>query len=104
MNLLLARRARAEAVPVVYFISPQLWAWGAKRMTTMAATVRRVLVLFDFEADLYRKAGVEATLVGHPLVEQVAEVAAARRGARRARESAPNPRSWCSCREAGRAR
>jgi len=74
MNLDLARRAAGLDVPVVYFISPQLWAWGAGRMRGIRASVARMLVFFDFEAELYRSAGVPVTLVGHPLVEQVAEV------------------------------
>ena len=74
MNLLLARRAAGLGVPVVYFISPQLWAWGAGRMRGIKASVARMLVFFDFEAELYQKAAVPVTFVGHPLVEQVAEV------------------------------
>jgi lipid-A-disaccharide synthase len=74
MNLLLARRAARLGVPVVYFISPQLWAWGAGRIRGIQASVARMLVFFDFEAELYRTAGVPVTWVGHPLVEQVAEV------------------------------
>jgi lipid-A-disaccharide synthase len=74
MNLNIARRAAGLGVPVVYYISPQLWAWGAGRMRGIQASVARMLVFFDFEADLYQKAGVPVTFVGHPLVEQVAEV------------------------------
>ncbi len=56
-------------VPVVYYISPQLWAWRAGRMTSMQKYVDRVLVIFPFEADLYERAGVPVEFVGHPLVE-----------------------------------
>jgi lipid-A-disaccharide synthase len=83
LNLRLAGRARRLGVPVVYFISPQLWAWGRGRMAGIRANVQRMLVLFDFEERLYVDAGVPVTLVGHPLVEQVAEVPA--RDAARAR-------------------
>ncbi len=82
LNLRLAMRARRAALPVVYFISPQIWAWGPGRMAAIRSSVRRMLVFFDFEERLYREAGVPVTLVGHPLVEQVAgvpEKAAARR-------------------------
>jgi len=74
MNLLIARRAAQLGVPVVYFISPQLWAWGATRMRGIQASVARMLVFFDFEAELYQKHAVPVTFVGHPLVEQVMEV------------------------------
>jgi len=56
-------------VPVVYYISPQLWAWRAGRMASMQKYVDRVLVIFPFEAGLYEQAGVPVEFVGHPLVE-----------------------------------
>lgn len=59
-------------IPVVYYISPQLWAWRAGRMAAMQKYVERVLVIFPFEADLYRRAGVPVEFVGHPLVELMA--------------------------------
>jgi lipid-A-disaccharide synthase len=58
-------------IPVVYYISPQLWAWRPGRMQTMKRFVRRVLVIFPFEEDLYRRAGVPVEFVGHPLVDLV---------------------------------
>jgi lipid-A-disaccharide synthase len=76
LNLRLARTAHQHGVPVVYFISPQLWAWGMGRLALIRRVVRRMLVLFDFEVALYGPAGVPVTHVGHPLVEQVAEVPA----------------------------
>jgi lipid-A-disaccharide synthase len=56
-------------IPVVYYISPQLWAWRAGRMKTMKRYVDRVLVIFPFEEAIYREAGVPVTFVGHPLVD-----------------------------------
>jgi lipid-A-disaccharide synthase len=56
-------------IPIVYYISPQLWAWRPGRMETMKAHVDRVLVIFPFEEELYRRAGVDAQFVGHPLVD-----------------------------------
>lgn len=56
-------------IPVVYYISPQLWAWRAGRMASMQKYVDRALVIFPFEADLYERAGVPVEFVGHPLVE-----------------------------------
>src|SRR6185369_11720724 len=58
-------------IPVVYYISPQLWAWRAGRMQTMKRYVTRVLVIFPFEEALYRNAGVPVEFVGHPLVDLV---------------------------------
>lgn len=68
-NLRLAREASRRDVPVVYFVSPQVWAWKPGRVKTIAETVRRMLVIFPFEESFYRERGVEATFVGHPLVE-----------------------------------
>jgi len=58
-------------VPIVYYISPQLWAWRAGRMQTMKRLVDRVLVIFPFEEEIYRAAGVPVEFVGHPLVDLV---------------------------------
>ena len=58
-------------IPVVYYISPQLWAWRAGRMQTMKRFVSRVLVIFPFEEELYRREGVPVEFVGHPLVDLV---------------------------------
>lgn len=67
---LMAAMAR-RGVPIVYYISPQLWAWRAGRMRTMKRLVSKVLVIFPFEERLYRDAGVDAEFVGHPLVDLV---------------------------------
>jgi len=56
-------------IPIVYYISPQLWAWRAGRMATMKRLVDRVLVIFPFEEPLYRREGVPVEFVGHPLVD-----------------------------------
>ncbi len=58
-------------IPVVYYISPQLWAWRAGRMQTMKRFVDRVLVIFPFEEEIYRRKGVPVEFVGHPLVDLV---------------------------------
>ena len=68
-NLRLAKALHGSGIPVVYYISPQLWAWRASRMKTMQALVDRILVIFPFEQQLYAKAGVDARFVGHPMVE-----------------------------------
>ena len=68
-NFRLMAALRRLGVPVVYYISPQLWAWRPGRMRTMKRDVRRVLVIFPFEEEIYRDAGVDAQFVGHPLVD-----------------------------------
>lgn len=65
---LMAAMARRR-IPIIYYISPQLWAWRAGRMKTMKRLVSKVLVIFPFEERLYRDAGVDAEFVGHPLVD-----------------------------------
>ena len=71
-NLRIARRARALGVPVVYYIGPQVWAWGAGRLPRIAAAVDRMLVVFPFEVELYRQAGIRTDFPGHPLVDDLA--------------------------------
>ncbi len=73
-NLRIAARVKAMGIPVVYFISPQVWAWRKRRVHAIARNVDHMLVLFPFEVDFYRRYGVEATYVGHPLLEQLEHV------------------------------
>jgi lipid-A-disaccharide synthase len=70
-NLRLARRCRDAGVPVLYFISPQVWAWRRGRVATMADVVSRMLVILPFEEEIYRAAGVPVEFVGHPLLDLV---------------------------------
>ena len=70
-NLRLARELKKRGVPVVYYVSPQLWAWRGGRIRTVRANVARMLVIFPFEEALYRKAGVPVSFVGHPLLDSV---------------------------------
>jgi lipid-A-disaccharide synthase len=69
-NLLLARAAKRRGVPVVYYVSPQVWAWRSSRVETIARVVRKMLVILPFEEAFYRRAGVEAVYVGHPLLDE----------------------------------
>jgi lipid-A-disaccharide synthase len=71
-NFHLMRAVKALGIPVVYYISPQLWAWRPGRMATMQAVVDRVLVIFPFEEAIYQQAGVDVRFVGHPLLEMTA--------------------------------
>ena len=83
-NLMLAGRARRAAVPVVYFVSPQIWAWRRGRVRKVRRLVRRMLVLFPFEVPFYREAGVPVAFVGHPVVEKAMGAADTAELARRA--------------------
>jgi lipid-A-disaccharide synthase len=71
-NMLLAGAAHAAGVPVLYYITPQVWAWRAGRMNTLAKTVTKAAVILPFEEELLRRHGVDATFVGHPLMDRVA--------------------------------
>ncbi len=68
----LAREFHRLGIPVIYFVSPQLWAWKQHRIRLVRKYVRRMLVIFPFEEPFYRERGVEAEFVGHPLAELTA--------------------------------
>jgi lipid-A-disaccharide synthase len=70
-NLRLAKYARRLGVPVLYYVSPQVWAWRRGRVRQIARRVDRMAVVFPFEAEFYRQRGVNVTYVGHPLVDSV---------------------------------
>jgi lipid-A-disaccharide synthase len=68
-NFRLMAALRRLGVPVVYYVSPQVWAWRSHRIQTMKRLVDKVLVIFPFEASVYERAGVPVQFVGHPLVD-----------------------------------
>ena len=70
-NFRLMAALRRLAIPVVYYVSPQVWAWRSHRIQTMKRLVDKVLVIFPFEAPVYERAGVPVQFVGHPLVDLV---------------------------------
>ena len=65
----LARGLKRLGVPVIFFVSPQLWAWKKKRITLVQDFVDKMLVIFPFEQPFYRERGVAAEFVGHPLAD-----------------------------------
>jgi len=73
-NLRLARKIKPLGIPIIYYISPQVWAWGGRRIASIRKTVDRMLVIFPFEEDFYRQHGVEAQFVGHPIVDRFGSV------------------------------
>lgn len=70
-HLGVARRLRNAGIPVGYFIGPQIWAWRPGRVRVVKRLVKRMVVIFPFEEDIYREAGVPVSFVGHPLVDIV---------------------------------
>jgi lipid-A-disaccharide synthase len=73
-NLTLARCLRKRRIPVIYYISPQIWAWMPGRVRKIRKRITRVLCIFPFEEEIYRRAGVPVEYVGHPLFDHLDEV------------------------------
>src|SRR5436309_1615117 len=66
-HLRVARRLHAQGVPVVYLVAPQAWAWRKGRVEEMRRTIRKLLCIFPFEEEFFRREGVDAVYIGHPL-------------------------------------
>ena len=69
-NMKVAAAARDAGVPVLYYITPQVWAWGAGRLAELARTITEAAVILPFEEELLRRHGVRARFVGHPLLDR----------------------------------
>lgn len=69
LNLRLAEYAKKRGVPVLYYISPQVWAWGRGRIRKLQRSVDFIAVILPFEEELYRDEGIPAEFVGHPILE-----------------------------------
>lgn len=74
-NLRMARLLKKRGIPVIYYISPQLWAWGKRRVKKIQRYVDKMLVVFPFEVRFYQEHGINAEYVGHPLVDKHAALA-----------------------------
>jgi lipid-A-disaccharide synthase len=70
-NLKLAETAKALGIPVLFYVSPQVWAWRPKRIHKIGRRIDHMAVIFPFEEDFYRRAGIPVTYVGHPLALRV---------------------------------
>ncbi len=70
-NIMLGKAARKLGIPVLYYISPQVWVWRKGRIKTISRLVKAMIVVFPFEVPLYEKAGVDVRFVGHPLTDVV---------------------------------
>lgn len=70
-NLRLAKRLKKLGVPVLYYISPTVWAWRRGRLRTIKKNVTEMLLIFPFEEAIYKNGGIPARFVGHPLLERI---------------------------------
>lgn len=70
-NLRIAQWAKEKGIPVIYYISPQVWAWKQKRVHTIKKVVDKMMVILPFEKAFYDKFGLEVTFVGHPLIDAI---------------------------------
>jgi lipid-A-disaccharide synthase len=73
-NLRFAKRARRAGIPVVYYIAPQVWAWGRNRAAGMRGLVDELAVVFPFEVDIFTPLGIPTSFVGHPLLEILPDI------------------------------
>lgn len=74
MNLVMARFFHELGIPVIYYVSPQVWAWKEGRVKAIRRYIDRLLVIFDFEVDFFRRHQINAEFVGHPVIEELAEL------------------------------
>ncbi|KUO63312.1 lipid-A-disaccharide synthase [bacterium BRH_c32] len=72
-NLNIAKKFKSLGVKVIYYISPQLWAWGQKRVEKVRTLVDKMIVIFEFEKEFYKKHGIEVEFSGHPLIDRLEE-------------------------------
>ena len=70
-NLNFAKKVKQLGVKIIYYVSPQVWAWGSGRIKRIKNLVRKMFIVFPFEEKLYRDAGVDVEFVGHPLLERI---------------------------------
>lgn len=70
-NLRLAKYLKSKNVKIAYYISPQIWAWGRKRIQTIKDSVEKIIVIFNFEEKIYKKENIPVSFVGHPLVDSL---------------------------------
>lgn len=70
-NLRLAKALKKRGIPILYYISPTVWAWRRGRLKTIKANVDKMLLIFPFETEIYQEAGIPAAFVGHPLIEKI---------------------------------
>jgi lipid-A-disaccharide synthase len=72
LNLRLAKAAAKTSQTIIYYIAPQVWAWGSRRLHLMRRVIKHVLAILPFEEEFFRKAGLACHYVGHPLLDDLA--------------------------------
>lgn len=72
-NLSIAKKLKPLGVKIIYYVSPQLWAWAKGRVKKIRKLVDKMFVVFPFEVDFYKKENVNVEFVGHPLVERISQ-------------------------------
>ncbi|MCX8011677.1 MAG: lipid-A-disaccharide synthase [Desulfobacterota bacterium] len=70
-NLLFARKVKRKNIPIIYYISPQVWAWRRSRVKKISQLVKKMIVIFPFEKSFYQEKGMEVEFVGHPLLDSI---------------------------------
>src|SRR5271170_2259534 len=70
-NLRLAEKAHRLGIPICYYVAPQVWAWHKERIHLMKKVIRKLLVILPFEKSFFKKEGLDAVYVGHPLMEEM---------------------------------
>jgi lipid-A-disaccharide synthase len=70
-NIALARKAKEAGIPILYYVSPQVWAWRRGRVNKIASLANKIAVLFPFEVDCYKETGLPCEFVGHPITERI---------------------------------
>ncbi|MDH5705975.1 MAG: lipid-A-disaccharide synthase [Candidatus Aminicenantes bacterium] len=70
-NLRLAKKMKKMSLPVLYYVSPTVWAWRKNRLKTIKKTVKKMMLIFPFEEKIYEQAGIPAVYVGHPLLGKI---------------------------------
>lgn len=73
-NLKIAAKAKSSGIPILYYVSPQVWAWRRGRVKKIAKIVNRMAVILPFEEQIYRDAGLPCAFVGHPIMEEIEAV------------------------------
>ena len=73
-NMRVAAAARTQGIPVLYYITPQVWAWGAGRLEKLGRLITKAAVILPFEEPLLRQHGIDATFVGHPLLDRARDM------------------------------
>jgi lipid-A-disaccharide synthase len=84
----LAERVHRKKIKTVYYISPQVWAWGKKRVKRIGKAIEKMLVVFPFEKDIYTEANIPVSFVGHPLIDELKDIPS-REDSRRSLELPP---------------